>query len=332
MRGARSIAVVLVGVLAAPALTSCSLDGLDPTVAAQQSEATVTSSSATDSTTSPPTSSLPPTSTSMAPPSTIDSTVPPETVPPETAPPETAPPETAPPAPATTPAPVVPADDVLVATIIGDSYSTGSPTADGEIVNWPAFVETGLHDEGIATSFTVAAVGATGYVSGRDSAETFADRVAGAVTARTEVVIVFGSRNDGAALAEAGGADALRAAAAATYSAIRAVAPGATVIVVGPPWVNENVPEPVAGVRDVVRAVATEFGAVFVDPLAAGWFFGDAKRFISADGVHPTGEGQEYMAARLFPIVLDVARGHRLCGSDSRVRPPPCDDRAPAGP
>jgi len=226
---------------------------------------------------------------------------------------------------ATVPATEAPVDDLLVATIIGDSYSTGSLTEDGQVVNWSAILEQGLRDNGVPTALTLAAVGATGYVAGHENGDTFADRVAGSVTPRTELVIVFGSRNDGPALLEPSGIDELRAAATATYATIRAIAPGATLVVIGAPWVSEAVPPEIASVQSVLLGVADDFGAVFVDPLAAGWFFGDAHRFIGDDGVHPTAAGQEYMAERILPVVLDVAHELRLCATNMRVRPPSCD-------
>jgi lysophospholipase L1-like esterase len=54
--------------------------------------------------------------------------------------------------------------------------------------------------------------------------------------------------------------------------------------------------------RDTLRGQAKAIGAVFVDPLAEGWFVGRPE-LIGADGVHPTDAGHAYMAEKIAPLI-----------------------------
>ena len=45
------------------------------------------------------------------------------------------------------------------------------------------------------------------------------------------------------------------------------------------------------------------FGAVFVDPLAQGWFTDATTALIDPDGVRPTVEGHRYLADLIGPVV-----------------------------
>ena len=40
--------------------------------------------------------------------------------------------------------------------------------------------------------------------------------------------------------------------------------------------------------------------AIFIDPLADGWFSGSRHRLIGSDGIHPTAAGHRYMAERVL--------------------------------
>ena len=41
-------------------------------------------------------------------------------------------------------------------------------------------------------------------------------------------------------------------------------------------------------------------GAVFVDPLAEGWFSGASHRLIGSDGLHPTDAGHRFIAKHVL--------------------------------
>jgi lysophospholipase L1-like esterase len=141
--------------------------------------------------------------------------------------------------------------------------------------------------------------GGAGYVTESPEGATFADLVEEAVTSEHDVVIFFGSRNDPR---PAG----VEAAAGRAFEAVRAVAPGALLLVVGPPWVDDDPPMQIRAVRTAVRAAAEDAGAAWVDPLANGWFTGAATSLIGADGIHPTDEGHVHIAERLQPVVAEL--------------------------
>ena len=57
-------------------------------------------------------------------------------------------------------------------------------------------------------------------------------------------------------------------------------------------------------IRDSLRRQALAAGAVFIDPIAEGWFVGRPD-LIGGDGVHPTDAGHAYMAERIAPLIYD---------------------------
>lgn len=178
-----------------------------------------------------------------------------------------------------------PPDPII--TIIGDSYTEGSGENTGP--EWPALIN-------IDADLQILACGGTGYVATNDEVcpgTTFVTNAA-KITNDAEVVVFFGSRNDFGRDASAAFREA--------FNLSRERAPQAELIVVGPAWTSANVPESGLVYRDQLQAVAVEFGATWVDPLAEGWFF-DNPELIGADGVHPTDEGHAYLAG-LFQAIL----------------------------
>ena len=121
----------------------------------------------------------------------------------------------------------------------------------------------------------------------------------GTLVEDAEAVIVFGSRNDNSGYA------AVLEGANATYVTIQRRAPEATVVVIGPPWVNDNPPAWMVEARDAVRDAATARGFRFVDPLADRWF-AETPGLIGADNVHPNDAGHAYLAEKLAPLVSEA--------------------------
>jgi lysophospholipase L1-like esterase len=111
------------------------------------------------------------------------------------------------------------------------------------------------------------------------------------------LVVFFGSRNDQ-------GVDpvSLWTMANTNFDLARRTAPGARLLVIGPPWPTADVPASVLQIRDILGAAARTAGATFVDPLAEGWFVGRPE-LIGADGVHPTDAGHAYMADKIAPLI-----------------------------
>lgn len=178
--------------------------------------------------------------------------------------------------------------------VIGDSYSSPSlgPTS------WPVLVANAAGLE--LVNF---AVGGAGYV--RATLRTFPS-AATEVPEDAAVVVVLGGIND-AWMPEQ--VPNVREAARATFGAVRRLAPGAVLVVVGPQWNLATWPAPAEAFarRDAVRERALAAGAVWVDPLDERWFADPAT--IGPDQLHPNDLGQQLIATRLTPVV--VAARHR---------------------
>lgn len=184
--------------------------------------------------------------------------------------------------------------------IIGDSYTGGSDIGGNGNQNWTAKVQGQLDENAYSIPYHVYAEGGSGYVQRGSAGSTFSD-LADSLTPDTGIVVVFGSRND-----EGSEPAQVDEAARALYAKITAVAPQAKLLVIGPPWVNENAPTNLLAIRDVLQTAATETGATFVDPLAEGWFFGADSQLIGTDGVQPTDDGHTYMAEKILPHVTTL--------------------------
>ena len=119
------------------------------------------------------------------------------------------------------------------------------------------------------------------------------------VRADDNLVVFFGSRND-----EPVDPQRFPGMAANTFQMARRSAPGAKLLVIGPPWPTAAPPQAVLRIRDNLRDQAFAAGAVFVDPIAQGWFVGRPD-LIGPDGVHPTDGGHAYMAVKIAPLIYD---------------------------
>ncbi|NKY69829.1 SGNH/GDSL hydrolase family protein [Rhodococcus opacus] len=191
--------------------------------------------------------------------------------------------------------PPVPA--ALVA-VVGDSYTGGSDMGGVGSANWTSIVQWHMDEAKTPIRLEVSGQGGSGYVNAGSAKTVFPGEAARIVKSEDQIVVVFGSRNDTRQDIEA-----VRSAARATYSQIKVNAPNAKLIVIAPPSVNENVPRDIIALRDALKREADAAGAVFVDPIAEGWFFGDKAGLIGSDGLHPTDEGHAYMAGLIQPHI-----------------------------
>jgi lysophospholipase L1-like esterase len=191
--------------------------------------------------------------------------------------------------------------------VIGDSLSTGFGTSPDWA--WPTLLENDTANQAHPLQIRNASLNGSGYVTGGDGNRTFADEVAEAVTPQANVVVFFGSENDM-------GADDgdLRQAATAAFARVRATAPKARIIVVGPPCYTDS-PEPERlSVRDQDQAAAADAGATFIDPIREQWIVGQADVLIGPDGDHPTEAGQRYLEGKIGSI-LGAANAGNETGS-----------------
>ena len=182
--------------------------------------------------------------------------------------------------------------------IIGDSYVAGSDQGGYGAANWTKIVGSRFYAESHPVDMNVIGRAGAGFVVRGSDKVTFAEAAATSLRSTADLVLVFGSRNDGKQAP-----DTMAAAATDLYTKIRERAPNAKIVVVGPAWVDENVPDFIVGDSQAISAAATAAGAVFVDPLSERWFFGDDAKLIGADGVQPTDAGHQFLAEKMYGLV-----------------------------
>lgn len=166
--------------------------------------------------------------------------------------------------------------------IIGDSFEGGAGLRpDGatrmETASYLAALAMG------ADSITHLGLGGTGYTT----ANPYADRVAAAVAAAPQAVIVGGSRNDGTA--DTAG---LRAAVDTVLAGLASVP---AVYVTGPSTVT------FAGNNAAVKARTLAAGRGFVDALEDPWI--NTATMIGGDGIHLNWIGHQRRASRLHEAI-----------------------------
>lgn len=204
-----------------------------------------------------------------------------------------------------TPAPLATPADIIYVTVIGDSYTGGSGEGGNGANNWTALLQESFADAPKPVRVNANGIGGSGYVALGQQSKPFPVNAAETVRASSDVVVIVGSSND-----RAEDPAQVSEAAAETYATVAEIAPDATLIVVGPPFTSEAVPEEILRIRDAVKSAATEAGAVFVDPIADSWFFGEDSALIGSDGVHPTDAGHAYMAELIRPAVAEAVEEH----------------------
>jgi lysophospholipase L1-like esterase len=179
--------------------------------------------------------------------------------------------------------------------VLGDSYTGGSVMNQGS-ETWLNRIIPRL--DIVRQSF---AVGGTGFVNG-GAGQDFASRVPALVASSPDIVIVQGGHNDGGAPQ----AD-VQAAAAKVLNDLTSGLPHAKFVVLGPIWPNGDVPAVVKGIDQDLKELAVQHGAVFVDPIADGWFTGQYGQLIGSDGTHPTGAGHVHIADIMTTVLKPLA-------------------------
>lgn len=196
-------------------------------------------------------------------------------------------------------APPARADAPTPIAVIGDSYTAGSGEGGNGPQAWTTLAWQLLAAQGMTVAPTVAAEGGAGYGQRGNRGSVFFDLTAQAVRRNDALVVFFGSRNDQPVAPQQ-----FNGMAADTFHLAELAAPRAKLLVIGPPWPTATPPPEVLRIRDDLRAQAATAGAVFVDPIAEGWFVGRPD-LIGADGVHPTDAGHAYMAVKIAPLIYD---------------------------
>lgn len=181
--------------------------------------------------------------------------------------------------------------------VIGDSYTTGTDEGGQGPQSWTSRAWLLLASQGARVSADVAAEGGAGYGIRGNHGNLFEDLTVRAVSHDDVLVVFFGSRND-----QPADLQKYPALVGETFQIARRVAPRAKLLVIGPPWPTADPPPVVLALRDSLRTQAKAVGAVFIDPIAEGWFVGHPE-LIGADGVHPTDAGHLYMAEKIAPLI-----------------------------
>ena len=222
----------------------------------------------------------------------------------------TAPVEGATPAPASTSAgEASPSDDTPAAPGSSDAAESTSATEAARVVvvgdedsagesAWPVVLDEENDDLQVEVTAEVGA----GYVTAGTEGQTLPDLAEQVDLDGADVVVVFGSRNDGPGIA-----DEVARAADGLFDQVRGAAPDAELLVIGPPWFAGDVPAGVRNNRDVIRAAAESAGATFVDPLTEGWF-ADRSDLLT-DAGNPDESGQIHLADLIGPEVRGLLPG-----------------------
>lgn len=182
--------------------------------------------------------------------------------------------------------------------IIGDSYVAGSDQGGYGAANWTKIVGSRFYSESRPVDMNVIGHPGAGYIARGSDKLTFAEAANMSLRSTADLVLVFGSRNDGKQ-----DPATMTAAAADLYTKIRERAPQAKLIVVGPAWVDEKVPDFIVSDSQAISGAASAAGADFVNPLSEGWFFGADAKLIGADGVQPTDAGHQYLADKMYGLI-----------------------------
>ena len=192
--------------------------------------------------------------------------------------------------------------------VLGDSYVAGTVEGGLGPANWTRLVGTRFSEHGDTVDLNVMAQPGAGYIARGNEGLMFREIATLRLREDADIVLVFGSRNDGVQTD-----DAMYSAAQALYADIAKRAPGARIIAVGPVAAGDPSQDFAQANNEAMARAAGGEDVRFVDAPAGGWFAGDTTGLLSADGVHPTDGGHEYLAEKLFPLLEEALR---------EVRPP----------
>lgn len=187
--------------------------------------------------------------------------------------------------------------------VLGDSYVGGSSEGGNGAENWTKVVGSRFYDQGARVELNVMAQPGSGYLARGSTDLVFREAATLRLRPTADVVVVFGSRNDGRQTKEA-----MYKAATSLYSDIHDIAPQARLVVVGPIWVNGAVPSFITANNAEMKQAAADEGILYIDALAEGWLADADEGLIGVDGIHPTDEGHAYLASKIFPVLEEIVQ------------------------
>lgn len=184
-------------------------------------------------------------------------------------------------------------DDAVRVSVIGDSYSSGFGNSN---MVWPSLVAAGSQ-----LSVSNEAFPGTGYVSGAGHNGPFAAQIDKALASKPTVIVVFGGMSD--ALKPDG---LITQSATDLFMELIRRAPTVKLMVLGPIWHTDPVPEPFIRLNSTVASAASATHTTYIPLIQEKWLVGDG--LIQDDGFTPTDEGQSVLARQLGPILLGDIR------------------------
>jgi hypothetical protein len=183
-------------------------------------------------------------------------------------------------------------DDAVRVSVIGDSYSSGF----GNYMVWPSLVAAGSQ-----LSVSDEAFPDTGYVGGAGHNGPFAAQIDKALASKPAVIVVFGGMSD--ALKPD---DLITQSATELFMELIRRAPTVKLMVLGPIWHTDPVPDPFIKLNSAVASAASATHTAYIPLIQEKWLVGDG--LIQDDGFTPTDEGQSVLARQLGPILLGHIR------------------------
>jgi hypothetical protein len=184
---------------------------------------------------------------------------------------------------------------------IGDSFAERLELDTGGTTHYPYLIAKELGTRWI----TITAKGA-GYSSPGVYFQRF-DGLVRQIPVDADVVVIVGSDDDTRFAYKT-----IRFAAETTFATVEETAPDAQLLVVGTPWMGDSAPRSILTTRDAVRDAADAVGALFVDPIAEGWWATGGEAEVSNEGLRPTEVGDAKLALRIEPLVRDLLTQQRL--------------------
>jgi lysophospholipase L1-like esterase len=179
---------------------------------------------------------------------------------------------------------------------LGDSYTSGWNGAGLGPRGWPGLI---ANARGWRT--VNLAVAGTGFINPGWTNQPVGSRVSEVIKRQPDVVFIAAGHNDSrwSSTATAKAADQV-------IDRLHAALPDALLVIVAPIWPSASPPRRCVDLRDHLRRTAASVDAIFIDPLAEGWFSESRQRLIGSDGIHPTAAGHRYMAERVLAALAEA--------------------------
>lgn len=192
------------------------------------------------------------------------------------------------------PAPLIVAtpDKVIRVAVIGDSYTSGL----NNTVVWPSLLAFSTN-----LAFSNVAFPGAGYVGGVGESGPFADQVDRALASKPDVIVVFGGIND-----VGRSKDLVTQAASDLYTRLARGAPNAQMLVLGPIWYLQDLPQAFYDADDAIAEAAQRSKIPYTSLIRKDWLEDDGM--IQSDQVHPTDAGQLVLERNLGPLLVEQIR------------------------